>query len=57
MSLACLSDVAEHRQGQRQALLFTLTFVVPVRNGGEACNLHSVNNIALVKLEKDECGR
>lgn len=43
--------MAEHRQGQRQALLFTLTFAVSARNGGEACNLQSANNIALVKLE------
>lgn len=51
VSLACLSDAVEHRQGQRQPLLFTLTFAVSVRNSGWACNLQPLNNIALVKLE------
>lgn len=51
VAFSCLSDVVEHRQGHHWALLFTLTFAVSVRNCGWACNLHSLNNMALVKLE------
>lgn len=32
-------------------MLFTLTFAVPLRNEGEACNIQSINYIAMVKLE------
>lgn len=45
-------DVAKHRQGPTQTLLFTLTFAVSVRYGGAPGDLQSVNNIALVNFER-----
>lgn len=45
-------DVAKHRQGPTQTLLFTLTFAVSVRYGGAPGDLQSVNDIALVNFER-----